>query len=1045
MFAHRATRRVGRGVHRLLHGVAALAAVLILVALFGLWRLIQGPIALNWLAPYVEAGIARSGTGLRVTFSGLSLGIDHRTHQLDLLAANVRVARHDGSPVARFPELAASFSLNQMLRGRLEPTQFVVKRPVLHLVRDAGGVINAEIGPGAGAGPEFGLGAIDQLAAPSASGKPFGLLRRIEIRNATFVLDDRASGRTWHADRVDLAVIRDKKGVRGDLSLTVPLSGSLPKLHASFRYVADRRMLDLDMSFAGIEPARIPPLIPELVQLQQVDAPVSGTLRTSIDLKNLAAQGSRLDLALGPGRVRSPLLPGGGVAIDKGELDAVYAPENETVSLDRLALDLGGGARLELKGTLSNVNPALVAGRASGPLEGMFDATLTHVPVARFASLWPLAMSPGGRRWALANVRDGVLDEGALRLALDIDPAAWTTKLRKATGTLRYHDLTINYLDGLPPARHVDGTAIFAGDELDFTPTAGSLKRLRVTSGTLRITDIGHKTEWLTIDLDAAGPLRDALDVIDRKPLGYARKIGIDPSQVAGNTRTHLHFRLPLLAALKLDQIDYGAEATITGADLGNVVMGRALRDGDFALRLGHDGADLRGDARFDGVPARLNAKVYFHPGDGPREVYQVGLTLDDAARRRLALDLAPDRVRGPIAAEVRYASFAGGRSRATARLDLRDAGLTIPEAGWRKPVGQPGSATIVLDLEHEKIARIPDIAIRAAGLNGDFAVSLDPEGRGIERVAIRRLAIGRSDLAGTVTRLAAGGWRADIAGEQLDAGNLLKEAAEDTRHRGADAPPLTVDARFATVLLGKGHQLDAVDISLQRSGGIWNTGRIAGQFANGRRLTVRLGEHGADRLLVQSDDFGAALKLLDITNDVASGTATIEGHLSQTAAGLVLRAHLEARDYTLVHAPWMARVLALPSFTGLASLLSGTGLPFALLRGDFTYEGGRIAIQRALAFGEALGLTAKGWVDLDRDRLDLQGTVAPAYALNSIAGKVPIVGKLLGGGEQGLFAANLRLSGRAADPQVSVNPLSALAPGFLRQLFPAFPAFAPQ
>ncbi len=116
--------------------------------------------------------------------------------------------------------------------------------------------------------------------------------------------------------------------------------------------------------------------------------------------------------------------------------------------------------------------------------------------------------------------------------------------------------------------------------------------------------------------------------------------------------------------------------------------------------------------------------------------------------------------------------------------------------------------------------------------------------------------------------------------------------------------------------------------------------------------------------------------------------------------------------------------------------MLSGSGLPFASLRGDFSYSGTRLSFERVLAFGESLGITADGWIDLDRDLLQLQGTVAPAYMLNSIIGHVPIIGQILGGGSHGLFAANFRLSGASGDPQVTVNPLSALAPGILRQLF---------
>jgi uncharacterized protein YhdP len=128
---------------------------------------------------------------------------------------------------------------------------------------------------------------------------------------------------------------------------------------------------------------------------------------------------------------------------------------------------------------------------------------------------------------------------------------------------------------------------------------------------------------------------------------------------------------------------------------------------------------------------------------------------------------------------------------------------------------------------------------------------------------------------------------------------------------------------------------------------------------------------------------------------------------------------------------------LALPSFTGAGSLLAGSGIPFSTLRGEFAYADAHLTLQNLLAYGEALGVSANGAVDLRRDRLDLQGTIVPAYALNSILGNVPVIGSLLLGGEgQGLFAANYRVTGSAADPQVAVNPLSALAPGFLRRLF---------
>ena len=58
----------------------------------------------------------------------------------------------------------------------------------------------------------------------------------------------------------------------------------------------------------------------------------------------------------------------------------------------------------------------------------------------------------------------------------------------------------------------------------------------------------------------------------------------------------------------------------------------------------------------------------------------------------------------------------------------------------------------------------------------------------------------------------------------------------------------------------------------------------------------------------------------------------------------------------------------------------------------------------------------------------------------NSLLGRVPLVGRLFSleaGG--GLFAATYRVQGPLRDPSVTVNPLAALTPGFLRGLFGIF------
>jgi hypothetical protein len=51
---------------------------------------------------------------------------------------------------------------------------------------------------------------------------------------------------------------------------------------------------------------------------------------------------------------------------------------------------------------------------------------------------------------------------------------------------------------------------------------------------------------------------------------------------------------------------------------------------------------------------------------------------------------------------------------------------------------------------------------------------------------------------------------------------------------------------------------------------------------------------------------------------------------------------------------------------------------------------------------------------------------------------KLPVVGLFMGGSNEGLFGVNYGITGSMSSPTLNVNPLSAIAPGFLRKIFGA-------
>ena len=85
--------------------------------------------------------------------------------------------------------------------------------------------------------------------------------------------------------------------------------------------------------------------------------------------------------------------------------------------------------------------------------------------------------------------------------------------------------------------------------------------------------------------------------------------------------------------------------------------------------------------------------------------------------------------------------------------------------------------------------------------------------------------------------------------------------------------------------------------------------------------------------------------------------------------------------------------------------------------------------VTESSAVGSSVGISMDGYFDLGAKRMDMQGVLSPVYVLNAIGGGLTRRG-------EGLIGVSFTLRGPSDDPVVAINPLSALAPGFLREMF---------
>ncbi|MGL4291568.1 MAG: DUF3971 domain-containing protein, partial [Phreatobacter sp.] len=109
----------------------------------------------------------------------------------------------------------------------------------------------------------------------------------------------------------------------------------------------------------------------------------------------------------------------------------------------------------------------------------------------------------------------------------------------------------------------------------------------------------------------------------------------------------------------------------------------------------------------------------------------------------------------------------------------------------------------------------------------------------------------------------------------------------------------------------------------------------------------------------------------------------------------------------------------------------------FSRLRAGFTRADGKVTVSDGLLWGAAIGATVEGEFDPGRNQLRLRGTYVPAYALNNLFARIPVLGFFLGGApDEGVIGITYEIAGQVSQPRLTVNPLSAVAPGFLRKMF---------
>ena len=191
------------------------------------------------------------------------------------------------------------------------------------------------------------------------------------------------------------------------------------------------------------------------------------------------------------------------------------------------------------------------------------------------------------------------------------------------------------------------------------------------------------------------------------------------------------------------------------------------------------------------------------------------------------------------------------------------------------------------------------------------------------------------------------------------------------------------------------------------------------------------------------ASDAGALIRFADLYTRLEGGDLNLVLRTTgDSSAGEALLTNFVLRDepaFRQLVAAGQAGAAGRAGTGASPSAVDPSVVRFQKMKAAFVRSPGKLEIQDAVIYNPTMGLTTQGVIDFAHNEIDVSGSFVPAYQVNTMLTKIPLVGLLLSGGQnEGVFGLSYRVHGPMSAPLLTINPLSAMAPGILRKILGA-------
>ncbi len=651
-----------------------------------------------------------------------------------------------------------------------------------------------------------------------------------------------------------------------------------------------------------------------------------------------------------------------------------------------------------------------------------FQTDIANLPIKYLEGLWPKILFPEIHQWVNTHISDGIIKKahGDFNLTEEDFKESNPVAKKAINAEIEISNAKLKYLDKYSPITNINGIVKFDGEALYLNADKASMLGGQVTKLSL---SLPFSSFILSLKANIAGEIANFQEFIPEIVQTKLKNYSLSYKEIKGSASGAIDLTLPIS-----DNFDIKKLQLYIKAQLHNVILDKLgvfeLKTGDIELTNEEDKINLKIN--------KQNLKAFdltHHHDQINKQHNQMNIDAEIDINKpinlpALKLNQGKFKLTGNLTEELWKLS-----------LDLSNTEVFINKLGYNKAINQKSIIECSGQVEQLQLAS-DNCNLNGQELAGKIDFLYSYEDQQLKKFNLKQAKLGANNFS---LQVIADKYFSNynLSAKNLDLSNSSFELAED--NNSSYKITFKIDQALLknqTSLSNLNGEIKAIknhppEISMHA-------------FSGSDKITLsRAKKNEQDIYSFYSSSAAVFFKAFGIYNNIKKGEIWFDIYPETTPEGINYHGKMKVTNFSLTNTSILSKIILgilspLNSPQAMAQAFQGGSLKADYFTTNLDYKKGILNLKDGLMEGSSYKIRLSGYFDLPNRNLQFKGLYIPSfYGINTFVSMIPLLGKLLIGGDKSAFiAANFGFKGSFEKPVTSFNPMSIFTPGFLRKIF---------